>query len=147
MQLLKSDGICLKGWCSGNIDCNRASWVSKFRKINQISYCVTFLYMWFTIWGSVRYLTMSRNFLVVLHNNNLRFYIAPFHLDQSATTVMQLLVNHHNHVTSSKIRCYQRLQPHLHSIGDVANSKRHQQLNEIFIIFYPHYTGNQKSCL
>ena len=67
LQLLKSDGICLKGRCTGNSDCNRANWVSKFRKINQLSYCVMFSYIRFTILSSVRYLTMSRNFLVVLY--------------------------------------------------------------------------------
>ena len=66
LQLSKSDGICLKGWWVGNIDGNRASWVSKFRKINQLSYCVTFFYMGFTILSLVWFLTMSRNFLVVL---------------------------------------------------------------------------------
>ena len=67
LQLLKSDGICLKGWCAGNIECNRARWVSKFRKINQLSYCVTFLYVQFITLSLVRYLTMSRNFSVVVH--------------------------------------------------------------------------------
>ena len=33
------------------------------------------------------------------------------------------------------------------AIADVANWKRHQQLDEILIFFYPHYTGNQQSCL
>ena len=70
LQLSKSDRFCLKGWCAGNIDCNKASWVSKFRKINQLSYCVTFLYTRFTILSLVRYLTMSCNFLVVQKSCN-----------------------------------------------------------------------------
>ena len=75
LQLLKSDGICLKGWCAGNIDCNKASWVSKFKKINQLSYCVTFLYIPFTVLSLVRYLTMSRNFLVVLYKMHILFFM------------------------------------------------------------------------
>ena len=50
-----------------NIDCNRASLVSKFRKINQ--------HMRFTILSLVRYLTMSRNFLLVLYAKNSNFEI------------------------------------------------------------------------